>query len=313
MKINQHILFFFSNAIGDAFMVLPTIRAFKENYQKVSIICDSNYYFLFQEIDFECVFFLYQIENVIYSNISITTISEIQKKHFDFFISLSSYHNETIEKILKNVNFKVKIGYTGSIYDYEIADPYCKTNMFDVYFKSFQYFNKEALIIDYSDKIIPKNQILDSNNFKNEFKIITVHTDTKPEKTWKSYNFFNLISKIINEYEDVLIVIIGIPKINFSSISDRIIQFDTPNFFVSWEMLNMSDFFIGLDSCFMHLADINNIPSITLFGETNEAEWGYRFNENGKIIKAKNGLLQNISVNSIFKKLSIKMEQISSN
>lgn len=91
-------------------------------------------------------------------------------------------------------------------------------------------------------------------------------------------------------------------------ISERILQFESSLFEVSWEMLNLSDFFIGLDSCFMHLADINNIPSIVLFGETNEKEWGYRFNEKSVLITGEDNLVNTIQPSDVFKIFSEKFE-----
>lgn len=306
--MKESVLLFFSNAIGDAFMVLPTIRAFRAEYENVSIICDPNYLFLFQEINFTNVFLLEQIPNEKKSTISDTTIMEIKNHHFDYFVSLSSFHNDTIEKILAQYSFKRKIGYTGKCYDYELADPHCKTNMFDVYFKSIQYFNSDVVINNFNNKILPVSEILQASNFAKDFKIISIHTDTKPEKTWDSDNFIELISTIIRAYDDVLIVIIGMPKHDFTTISERILQFDTSLFEVSWEMLNLSDFFIGLDSCFMHLADINNIPSIVLFGETNVNEWGYRFNDNSVLITGEDNLVNMIQPADVFQVFSEKFE-----
>jgi ADP-heptose:LPS heptosyltransferase len=36
-----------------------------------------------------------------------------------------------------------------------------------------------------------------------------------------------------------------------------------------------SDFFIGVDSCMLHVADIARVPGVGLFGPTNVKEFGF--------------------------------------
>jgi len=299
--MKEKILIYYSNAIGDTFMTLPTIRAFSSTYKRVSIICAPVHVYLLQEIAFEEVFLLETSPGTLQESLPEEVFPELQKRSFDFFISLSSFHNEIIGRIIANNSFKTAIGYVGECYDYELADPYAQTNMFDVYFKSYSMLNRHAKIEEYSQPIVPNKTSMGTLAFAEEFKLVAVHTDTKPEKMWPESHFIELIRGIIQYAEEIVVLIIGMPKRDYSFISERVLQHNSTDFEVSWELLTVSDYFIGVDSCFMHIADINNIPSLALFGPSNELEWGFRFNGNATILKGEKNSMDTISVDDALK------------
>ena len=173
--------------------------------------------------------------------------------------------------------------------------------MFDVYFKSYSYLEGKSNINDFSQPVMPSKITFDNLSLDENFMIVSIHTDTKPDKMCSTDQFIELIEGIISSSENIIIVILGIPKFDFSFISDRILQLNSTDFDVSWQLLNLSNYFIGVDSCFLHIADINKIPSIGLFGPTNESEWGFRFNNCSHIIKGTDGKMEKIDMTNVLK------------
>jgi ADP-heptose:LPS heptosyltransferase len=58
------------------------------------------------------------------------------------------------------------------------------------------------------------------------------------------------------------------------------------------------DLFIGVDSCFLHVADLFGVPGVGLFGPTSPQCWGFRFAEARHVTGG--GSLDDISVEAAF-------------
>ncbi len=301
---DSKVLIYFNNAIGDAFMTIPTIRALSRNSGSVSLVCREPYFFLFQELEFEHAYFFDP------SDEEFSSLDEISNVTFDYFISLSSHHDDPIEYILNRNTFVQTIGYCGDSYDVTIIDEYGQTNMFDVYFRSFQNFSPDACIEDYSEPIEPIDPKLTSVIESFEYPIISIHTDTKEDKQWPMDKFERLIDRILSDFEDVLIAIVGLASTDFTPISERVLQIPDANFQYSWELVCNSVFFIGIDSCFMHLADVNRIPAISLYGKTLTEEWGHRFSANSTIIRGRNSDVKLIEEDEVFSVFSQRFTEI---
>jgi len=118
---------------------------------------------------------------------------------------------------------------------------------------------------------------------------VTVQTRTKNEKTWTASKFASLINILLKEFPPLVFVILGndSPNLNIDkSLSDRVVYFgnDGNLFEASCAWVECSDYFIGLDSVFLHIADLCRIPSIAIFGPTSFRFWGCRFSRHEHVI-----------------------------
>jgi ADP-heptose:LPS heptosyltransferase len=318
----KQILLFFGNAIGDAFMTMPTIRAFFDKFEMISLLCEEDNAYLFIEFEFQHVYFAEIHPDCSSVKVSVEALNEIKETNFDIFVSLTTFHNTDLERIMKLVNAKINIGLenrlldvfgnpASGIFNFIGRSQVEKRNMFDVHFKTIKYFYRSLDISDYVKPVSFNQKSLLHLSLPKDIYILAIHTDTKIEKTWPARKFYLLINKILTYYKNILACIIGKPKFDFTVISDRVLQIPDSTIVNSVQLLNNSDFFIGLDSCFMHLADVNNIPSLILYGPTDESEWGFRFNKNNKIIKAKNEKITSIPVREVYKEFKKLVNEIS--
>jgi len=63
-----------------------------------------------------------------------------------------------------------------------------------------------------------------------------------------------------------------------------------------------ADLFLGVDSCMLHVADLNRIPGVGLFGPTSAKTFGFRFSEHKHIDG--NGRMSHISEEAVIRALN---------
>lgn len=105
---------------------------------------------------------------------------------------------------------------------------------------------------------------------------VVIHVDSDLRKRWHYANWSRLISKL-----DALgwnITAIGTPPVSLLKHARPIIL--APK---GWEvhaaLVILGDVFLGIDSCFAHIADSVSKRGIVLFGPTSIEEWGPRSND----------------------------------
>lgn len=293
-------------------MALPTLRALNNIFEgKLSIVYNKS------KIN-EYILSEFNFRNII--EIEFTKVNEErafnsfelskQMKECDLLIYLNTWINlENIQILLKNLHdlknsigfytcFKTQIEYSTTIHN------------FDLYFRMVHIFNKKLLIQDFSyppvfnenyKKIIKE---IEKNKVKN-IKYLAIHFDSEPEKSLKREIYHKLLEKILENRNDIYLVPIGLEQIELSEkYEQRILYFNQPlPFIIATAYLETADFFIGVDSCFLHISDLNRIPSIGIFGPTSEVEFGFRFGINSMHISSKMGRIRDIKSHEIYKKL----------
>ena len=101
---------------------------------------------------------------------------------------------------------------------------------------------------------------------------VAFHSDTDEEKTWQTENWLEL-SRLLRS-KGFGVIMLGRPAPRIADCDD----IASP--MLSWHhqvaILAQSTLFLGVDSCFAHLADALGLPGFVLFGSTSEAVWGPR-------------------------------------
>jgi ADP-heptose:LPS heptosyltransferase len=303
MREAKHIVIFFHNGIGDCIMTFPTVRALFLAYPHVSLICHCSHLDLYTEFGFHSI-------TTFEKNPSGTALSPILMG-VDLFISLSTYHSQEIEELVNKLEPRESVGFYSEFYTYPMS--YVPgENMFDTYFRVLSALGHSTFNIEsFSYGIKPSGRNNPMAGLKRKrIELLTVHTDTKTEKEWDITCFEELMVRISDNFPEIFIAIIGKPRHFYNIDPGRSIQI-SPSFpfHISHELLDLSDFFIGIDSCFMHLADINRIPSLGLFGPTNEKQWGFRFSPSARIIRSSNHDVKSITAEEVYNEFCILYDQ----
>jgi hypothetical protein len=131
------------------------------------------------------------------------------------------------------------------------------------------------------------------------FSPVALHTDTAKEKMWALQNWGYLSDAL--RKRKCMAVLLGWPSRQLESSS---LGVSTRS--MSWQrqlaVLSESKLFIGVDSCFAHIADALGIPGLVLFGPTSAGLWGPQGPE-VQLIKAPGGRMENLGLSAVIGKL----------
>jgi hypothetical protein len=110
--------------------------------------------------------------------------------------------------------------------------------------------------------------------------LLVVHRDTKLEKQWHDSGWADVMLEWISKNPDGLLIDVGltpIPNELPTALRDRILHgMNLPLDYVL-ALTGVSDLFVGVDSCFLHAADLARVPLLGLFFGTKPAEFGARW------------------------------------
>jgi hypothetical protein len=101
---------------------------------------------------------------------------------------------------------------------------------------------------------------------------IAIHTDSLPEKEW-SIGAWQEFARLLLDCEGLSIVALGKPSPLLTT-SETLIAPPPTDWHVQVALLEQSSGFVGIDSCFGHIADALGVPGVVLFGPTSVEEWG---------------------------------------
>ncbi len=105
-----------------------------------------------------------------------------------------------------------------------------------------------------------------------------MHLDSKPAKTWPATRSAELLQIFLARHQDIVAVLLGRVPCCADSIleQDRVIAWHSASLIESMWLVTQSDLFLGVDSCFLHAADLGRVPGVGLFGPTQADHFGFR-------------------------------------
>lgn len=117
------------------------------------------------------------------------------------------------------------------------------------------------------------------------FRILVVHADTQPAKMWHWDGFVSVLRRFFDTHSDFLGLLIGMPNaaVNPSDLAQHLVPCLGIPIPETLGIIGLADLFLGVDSCFLHAADLFRVPGVALFGPTDAAEFGFRFSRHRHI------------------------------
>jgi hypothetical protein len=91
-----------------------------------------------------------------------------------------------------------------------------------------------------------------------------------------------------------------------SGTSERIIRFENGGIPMTSIFVSLCDAFVGIDSYFLHVADLSRVPSVGIFGPTKPVQWGCRFTNHAHVTSNE---ITNISVDEVFHELTRLLDE----
>ncbi len=114
-------------------------------------------------------------------------------------------------------------------------------------------------------------------------RILLVHPETKPEKTWPPDRFAWVLDRFLAARPEYVVLVSSLAPVDFGVSDPRVTRIDFHLEF-AFALVRHVDLFLGVDSCFLHAADLFRVPGVALFGPTQVWEWGFRISPGGRHI-----------------------------
>jgi hypothetical protein len=114
-----------------------------------------------------------------------------------------------------------------------------------------------------------------SSNCRCWDRVLFLHPETLPEKTWAPERFAWVLEHFLAERPEYIVVVSSLAPTDFGSLDGRVIQTDV-HLELALALMRYVDLFLGIDSCFLHAADLFRIPGVALFGPTASRQFGFR-------------------------------------
>ncbi|WP_457813148.1 glycosyltransferase family 9 protein [Sinorhizobium meliloti] len=273
----------FMNARGDHLLNLPAIRALALAFEgRLTLVCRTGARWTFfgdvefarvVEVPAECIGLQYCFNDVPVAEALGDT---------DLFMCLNPIYGESVKSLVRSLRPPVTIGF-----DAECVLPLeldFTLHNADLAFRLPQLVSPGIVI----EPFAAKPAVGQSANalaakiratLPGDATLITVHGDTKPEKCW-AHERWTAFAALVQREEGTFIADLGVRPIDFGDgilDEDRIIRFGELPMRESMAIVAASDCFVGVDSCFLHAADLSRIPGVGIFGPTDVHEFGFRF------------------------------------
>jgi ADP-heptose:LPS heptosyltransferase len=276
---------FFSNGIGDGILALPALRALSALFDgRLTLIADKRLLdTFFGELEIEAKVEVVDMRREsLPSRRRVFDVSATLERvpACDLFISLVAWHAPSIDELVRVLAPTVTIGYF-PVFDLVVA-PNIRKHSADLAFDVVQLLDPAMRLMDYSHLPARDREATalaqGARRRVNGRRIMSVHADTSEEKCWPSSRFNNFISAFLEHHDDFVVWIVGMVEVGlaYGTGADRVHTFVGAPLGFSFALLRESDVFVGVDSCFLHAADLFRIPGVGLFGATRAMEWGFR-------------------------------------
>jgi hypothetical protein len=278
------LLVFFYNGLGDAFLALPALRALSQVPKlKMAILTNSNdpiFNLIMREISSVDLIGINIEEKKGGKNFDVSRLG-VLRKNYEWLVCLNEWSPTEGGDHFRQVCAEKKSIGCFEFFNAHIIRPN-RTHTMDYLFEFAKYFDSSYRIDPFmgTPKVDLKYQSIVSE-FKQKvgsMRLLVMHMDTQKEKMWDEVYLESFLSHTFLNYPQLMVIMIGVSLPVSSKFSDeiRLVRFEDTDFRLPWCLVAQADYFIGVDSVFLHIADFYNIPSIGLFGPTCPEEWGFR-------------------------------------
>lgn len=317
LKSSKTPVIFIANGIGDHLMSIPSIRALSQIFnQEISIICTQGLcHLLHDDINFSNI---YEIEHHISGTGRKFDVDSLLKRmgYHDLFISLNSWHSEDVDKLLFYLKPRYSMGFF-SQFDVVMPRNYDR-HAIELAFEVPLFLYSELKLQEFSNKLnIPICYQKEARKLRNKkgingYPVIVIHLDSHISRMWSYQRMFEVIKELLYIYKHAQFIFVGRQEDELLSFSKQyknaVFSFCDLSLGLSFALIMGADFFVGIDSCMLHAADLFRIPGVGLFGPTKPEEFGF-FYALHRNVRSPSGLMSDISASTVFEDIHSLMSE----
>ncbi|HEV2990105.1 MAG TPA: glycosyltransferase family 9 protein [Candidatus Angelobacter sp.] len=201
----------------------------------------------------------------------------------DAVFSLTPWHSPAIDRLCEILRPNLSIGFSSSFSIPLQQAP--SRHLADVFFDVPQSLDSSLRIMDFvRGTFVPETYRMDALRTRklvpDEFKVLVAHGETKPDKEWIAERFARTIDEFLGQHQDYVCFVLGKNSFHLEVKQHRTRVFHCYplHLCTALALLEHADLFIGIDSCMLHSADLHGVPGVGLFGPSDAARTGFRFN-----------------------------------
>jgi Glycosyltransferase family 9 (heptosyltransferase) len=273
----------FSNGYGDHLLNLPALRALSALFPgRLTLICQSGVR--------ESFFFGLDLRSVCEVDMEIVERGKVFDAEAvaaavapcDLFLSLNPWHSPSIDRLLELFGRPPSIGFHPP-FDVVLERDFSKHSS-ELAFDVPRQLDPALRLDDFgAPPAWPERFQREAESLLAELppgtRLLAVHTDTEERKMWPSERFVELLDRLLDRHPELAVLDVGEKDLGLSRgrHGGRVRSCCGAPLPVAIMLVARSSYFFGVDSCFLHAADLWRVPGVGLFGPTEPHEWGFRF------------------------------------
>jgi ADP-heptose:LPS heptosyltransferase len=212
----------------------------------------------------------------------------------DILVSLALWHSTNADDVLAMVRPSLSVGFSQT-FDRWIR-PNFDLHVADLYFSAATALDPTLRIHDFIGPTAVHAQCRRRANLVRAsipqgYRVIAVHADTMKQKMWPPRRFAAVLDLFLERHPEFVVLVVGTQHLPLSvgRYRERFRSCVGLPLSVSLALVETVDVFLGVDSCMLHCADLQKIPSLGLFRQPRHTEpatfpwcsnaqtWGVRF------------------------------------
>lgn len=287
---------FFVNALGDQLLALPAVRALSSLFPGgiQLLLGEGMRSFVYSGLTVREAPVRVFWENFDERRIDVGRIAS-RAEPCDLFLCLSTFDSPSLWELAGRMGARWTVSWFGGCDKSVRYDP--GTHWFDLYFRFATQFRPDLCLDDFSFPPPLSAAAKDAalafvrKHIAPESRMLFVHPETKPEKMWNHAALSWVVKQFLEAHPEFVVFTTSVEPcpLNLGHLSDREVWVDE-HLELSFAILSHADVFLGIDSCFLHAADLLRLPGVALFGPTDPKEWGFRLSPHGRVISGAESL-----------------------
>lgn len=279
----EHPLAFFLNGYGDNYLNLPALRALCRLFEgRLTLVCRQGPdLFCFDDLAVKRRITLdARFNGEDYEFDAVAAAAEIGQ--CDLFLSLVPWSSSSLSNLLEVWGDIVSIGFFEN-HTHRLCLDYGKPSA-DLAFDIVRSLRPDYQLQDFLEPLrYPTERRQDVREILSllepGMRTLSVHMDTRTHKNWDENRWVESLDAFLDKHTDFIALLVGSPERPVDTVqwrnSGRVIPCYGLPLPSSCCLVAESDFFIGIDSCMLHVADMARVPGVGLFGPTNAKEFGF--------------------------------------
>ena len=200
----------------------------------------------------------------------------------DLLLSLNPWHDAPTRRLLKLLQPKWSIGYHPD-FDGAIDLDFSRHNI-DLGFELIRRLDPDLCVEDFAaPPLLEQSSAALADEWlcrlPEGHRLIVLHGETKANKMWPCERFVRVLDHILERAPGSWVIDLAHDRAphDAGTLGDRVIPAAGLPISHALAVIARAHLFLGVDSCFLHAADLFRVPGVALFGPTDPHEFGFRF------------------------------------